>query len=91
MPDHGTATLPGAAWKSIGSKVAYAANDDISRPALTGVLLEYGEGKLNAVCTDGFRIALQEFDVNSSLQDSALVAGQISGKIIMPLWTKASR
>ena len=80
MPDHGTAALPGAAWKSIGSKVAYAANDDISRPALTGVLLEYGEGKLNAVCTDGFRIAVQEFDVDSSLQDSALLPAKSLAK-----------
>jgi DNA polymerase III subunit beta len=80
MPDHGTAELPGADWKSIGNKVAYAANDDSSRPALTGVLLEYGEGKLNAVCTDGFRIAVQQFDVTTTLQKSALVPARSLAK-----------
>ena len=80
MPDHGEAELPGGDWKSIGSKVAYAANDDTSRPALTGVLLEYDEGKLNAVCTDGFRIAVQQFDVETALQKSALVPAKSLAK-----------
>lgn len=80
MPDHDIAELPGAAWKAIGNKVAYAANEDSLRLALTGVWLEYGDKELNAVCTDGFRIAVQNFAVGSSLQESALVPARSLAK-----------
>lgn len=41
-------------------KTSYAAGTDETRRALTGVLLEFGDGKLTMVATDGKRLALVE-------------------------------
>jgi len=44
-------------------KTHYAASTDNSRPVLNGVLLNFNEGKLTCVATDGRRLALIEHEV----------------------------
>jgi len=39
-------------------RVIYAASADASRPALCGVLMQFAEGQVTLVATDGFRLAL---------------------------------
>lgn len=45
-------------WEIIVKKVAFAASNDLSRPALTGILLKNETNKLTVVCTDGFRLVV---------------------------------
>ena len=44
-------------------KTHYAASSDDSRQALTGVLLNFKDGKLTCVATDGRRLAMMEHEV----------------------------
>lgn len=53
-------TLERAIFREMLRKTAYAAGTDETRRTLTGVLLEFNNGKLTMVATDGKRLALVE-------------------------------
>lgn len=53
-----------SARSSAISRVAYCVSNDELRPSICGVLLDpIGEGRVNAVATDGHRIAIYETDL----------------------------
>lgn len=66
------ARLPGQALRDAGRQVAVCASEDVSRPALTGVLLEAGPDGLAMVATDGTRLAVKRVPVGLP-EGSALV------------------
>ena len=51
-------------FKDMLRKTFYAAAVDNSKPLLTGILLNFEEGKLNTVATDGRRLAFYETEVD---------------------------
>ena len=53
-------TLDRALFREMLRKTAYAAGTDETRRILTGVLLQFADGKLTMVATDGKRLALVE-------------------------------
>lgn len=55
----GGVPVPAQALRDAGRQVAVCASDDISRPALTGVLFEAGAEGLFLVATDGTRVAVK--------------------------------
>ena len=56
-------TLDKKVFADMLKKTHYAASSDDSRPALNGVLLNFKDGKLTCVATDGRRLALIEHEV----------------------------
>ena len=58
-------------------RVARAASRDESRPVLTGVLVQFGGGKLVMAATDSYRLAVKETSFNSAVPDlEAIVPGR---------------
>ena len=61
-PDDGWLKLPLARFRQMVKQVSYAASEDESRPALTGVCIEWEgmdtSGTLKFVTTDGYRLAI---------------------------------
>ena len=57
-------TLERAVFREMLRKTSYAAGTDETRRALTGVLLEFADGKLTMVATDGKRLALVEQELD---------------------------
>lgn len=53
-------TIERALFREMLRKTSYAAGTDETRRTLTGVLLEFNDGKLTMVATDGKRLALVE-------------------------------
>ena len=47
-------------------RVARAASRDESRPVLTGILVQFGGGKLVMAATDSYRLAVKETELNGS-------------------------
>ncbi|HEY2544236.1 MAG TPA: DNA polymerase III subunit beta [Gaiellaceae bacterium] len=59
------------------SRVARAASRDESRPVLTGVLVQFGGGKLVMAATDSYRLAVKETAFDGSVPDlEAIVPGR---------------
>jgi DNA polymerase III subunit beta len=50
-------------------RVARAASRDESRPVLTGVLVQFGAGKLVMAATDSYRLAVKETSFNGTVPD----------------------
>src|SRR5207248_2441962 len=50
-------------------RVARAASRDESRPVLTGVLVQFGGGKLVMAATDSYRLAVKETSFNGAVPD----------------------
>ncbi|MEX2028276.1 MAG: DNA polymerase III subunit beta [Candidatus Curtissbacteria bacterium] len=65
-----------AAFAKAAARVAFAAAQDEGRPILTGVLCEFGGGKVSMVATDGYRLSFDEVKV---LEAPSLVI-----KIVVP-------
>ncbi|HEY2073481.1 MAG TPA: DNA polymerase III subunit beta [Gaiellaceae bacterium] len=58
-------------------RVARAASRDESRPVLTGILVQFGAGKLVMAATDSYRLAVKETSFESSVPDlEAIVPGR---------------
>lgn len=51
----------------------FATSNDETRLALTGILLEISNGKLNLVGLDGYRMAIKSFNVNVNSEISCIV------------------
>ncbi len=59
------------------SRVAKAASRDESRPVLTGILVQFGGGKLVMAATDSYRLAVKETTFNGTVPDlEAIVPGR---------------
>jgi DNA polymerase III subunit beta len=50
-------------------RVARAASRDESRPVLTGILVQFGSGKLVMAATDSYRLAVKETELGGSAPD----------------------
>src|SRR3954471_17388505 len=50
-------------------RVARASSRDESRPVLTGILVQFGSGKLVMAATDSYRLAVKETDLAGSAPD----------------------
>lgn len=74
-------------WEAIG-QVAFAAADDDSRPALTGVLIEGSEEGLALVACDGYRLSAKRLPAPSPLF-SALVPASAMKNLGRILWAEA--
>jgi DNA polymerase III subunit beta len=58
-------------------RVARAASRDESRPVLTGVLVQFGGGKLTMAATDSYRLAVKETSFSGTVPDlEAIVPGR---------------
>ena len=58
-------------------RVARAASRDESRPVLTGVLVQFGGGKLTMAATDSYRLAVKETTFSGAVPDlEAIVPGR---------------
>jgi DNA polymerase III subunit beta len=58
-------------------RVARAASRDESRPVLTGVLVQFGGGKLTIAATDSYRLAVKETTFSGTVPDlEAIVPGR---------------
>jgi DNA polymerase III subunit beta len=58
-------------------RVARAASRDESRPVLTGVLVQFGGGKLTMAATDSYRLAVKETTFSGTVPDlEAIVPGR---------------
>jgi len=58
-------------------RVARAASRDESRPVLTGVLVQFGGGKLTMAATDSYRLAVKETTFTGAVPDlEAIVPGR---------------
>src|SRR5581483_9524417 len=63
------AIIKGSAMQTDFSKVAFAASNDLGRPALSGILLKKDtetDGGLLLVATDGYRLSLKHHKAESS-------------------------
>jgi DNA polymerase III subunit beta len=59
------------------NRVARAASRDESRPVLTGILVQFGGGKLVMAATDSYRLAVKETSFSGSVPDlEAIVPGR---------------
>jgi DNA polymerase III subunit beta len=58
-------------------RVARAASRDESRPVLTGILVQFGGGKLTMAATDSYRLAVKETSFSGAVPDlEAIVPGR---------------
>lgn len=71
--DAKTFTIDRAVFREMLRKIAYAKGSDETRRVLTGVLLQFADGKLTMVATDGRRMALVEQELEFA-PDSACEA-----------------
>ncbi len=62
-------------FRQMIDQVVFAASSDDSRPILTGVLLQFGEGQLTMAAADGFRLSVRQ--QNSMTEAEA-------GEVIVP-------
>ena len=61
-----TFTVDSAAFLDTVTKVARAASRDESRPVLTGILVEFGQGTVTMAATDSYRLAVKRTEPSSS-------------------------
>jgi DNA polymerase-3 subunit beta len=72
--DHNLAhSLPLVAFAEGVERVSFAASSDDTRVILTGVLLEYREGRLELAATDGFRLGCEELVASGESDEYQLV------------------
>lgn len=69
----GEIALTGSQFARLVQRSAYAASSDNARPALAGVKLEIGGGRLLAAATDGYRLAVALEEVGEDAKAAALV------------------
>lgn len=87
-----TVAVPAETFISTALKVAGSASRDETRPVLTGILISAGDGQLEMVATDSYRLSVkrttldepleQDFEVNvpaRALQELARIASQAQG------------
>ena len=60
VPTGGTFTVERAAFAATVQHVGRAASKDESRPVLTGILVEFGDGTVTMAATDSYRLSVKE-------------------------------
>ncbi|MFW5648082.1 MAG: DNA polymerase III subunit beta [Candidatus Alkaliphilus sp. MAG34] len=73
--------IPQDLFKNMIRQTVFATAEDGTRPILTGVLVETGEGMLNMVALDGYRVALRKSDIESQLSDKVVIPGKTLNEI----------
>lgn len=77
-----TFTLSVAVLHEVLRKVKYATSDDLTRPALCGVMFTIVDGVLTAVATDGRRLATVDYDTgDNALTTSLFLPNQVVDKL----------
>ena len=83
-------TIPAQGFSTALSQVIDAAAKDVTRPALTGVLLEAREQGLRLVATDSYRLAVRDVPGNSALPEgTSIVAPAMTLKVVAELLSSA--
>lgn len=102
VPDDGVSyTLDRVEFADVLRKTAYAASTEDSRPILNSVLLNFLDGKLTTVATDGRRLAMVEQEVEFPRENNRDIVlptrvvshllGLIDGEGELKVWVKASQ
>ncbi|HZK57608.1 MAG TPA: DNA polymerase III subunit beta [Clostridia bacterium] len=73
--------IPQDLFKDMIRQTVFATAEDGTRPILTGVLVETGEGMLNMVALDGYRVALRKSEIDSQLSDKVVIPGKTLNEI----------
>ena len=72
--------LPVLSLSKAVERVVFASAKDSLRPVLTGVLWEVGKKKIRLVATDGFRLAVEELNVESNAEPMNLL---VPSRVVM--------
>lgn len=76
-------TLDASVLSKAVERVVFASAKDSLRPVLTGVLWEFGKKKIRLVATDGFRLAVEELQVESKAdQVNLLVPSRVVMEVV---------
>jgi len=76
-------TLDATLLSTAVERVVFASARDSLRPVLTGVLWEFGKKKIRLVATDGFRLAVEELNVEAkSEQVNLLVPSRVVMEVV---------
>lgn len=73
-------TLESPTLSKAVERVVFASAKDSLRPVLTGVLFEFGKKKIRLVATDGFRLAVEELQVESRDEQANLL---VPSRVVM--------
>lgn len=66
-------TIPAKVLHNLINRTVFAITQEESRYALNGALLQFGEGRLQMVATDGHRLALAVSDLESSVESFRVI------------------
>jgi len=90
-PGSSSFTVDRAAFCETATHVGRAASKDESRPVLTGIMVEFGEGNVTMAATDSYRLSVKEATLAGAggeaqaivparaLAELARIAGQVDG------------
>ncbi len=73
-------SIPSLVLSQAVERVVFASARDTLRPVLTGVLWEIGKKKVRLVATDGFRLAVEEIEVESKTEEKTLL---VPARVVM--------
>ena len=68
--------LPMDIFKEVIRQTVFATTQDETRPSLTGVLAEIGNGIISFVALDGYRLALKKLPTDSPLEAKMIIPGR---------------
>ena len=81
-PDGAAVRVDRAAFVATINHVSRAASRDESRPVLTGVLVEFGEGAVTMAATDSYRLSVKQSPLpGSGLESQAIVPARALGEL----------
>lgn len=86
-PENSACTLESATLAEAVNRVVFASAKDSLRPVLTGVLWEFGKGKIRLVATDGFRLAVEEMTTEIKVEQVNLL---VPSRVVMEVVRLAS-
>jgi DNA polymerase-3 subunit beta len=72
-PENEMGEIAASELKAAIEHVVFASAKDSLRPVLTGVLWEMGKKKLKLVATDGFRLAIEEINIDGKREEAKLL------------------
>lgn len=78
--------LPFQTLTDVIAHVTYAASLDETRPVLTALYLSVSDQKLTAVCTDGYRLVLQQEDLKEPVENfHVMISAKVASEIVKTL------
>ena len=84
LPRPGSAsfTVDRAAFCETATHVGRAASKDESRPVLTGIMVEFGEGNVTMAATDSYRLSVKQSPLpGSNVESQAIVPARALGEL----------